>query len=87
MASLADLEKQYEQALAEREALNAKYQAGDYGVLPQIQALNVEIAALARDISAQTYPPASAAADVKASDDSATQNPQAVGGKIGRAHV
>lgn len=80
MASLADLEKQYEQALAEREALNAKYQAGDYGVLPQIQALNVEIAALARDISAQTYPPASAAADVKASDDSATQNPQAVGG-------
>lgn len=80
MASLAELEQQYEQKVAEREALNAQYQAGDVGVLPQIQALNVEIAALAREISSLTYPTASAAADVKASDDAAVQNPQAVGG-------
>jgi hypothetical protein len=75
MATLADLEAQYEQKVAEREALNARYQAGEVGVLPQIQALNVEIAALSREISALTYPPASAAAAVADSDDSATQNP------------
>lgn len=80
MASLAELEQLEEKLVNERNALGAQYQAGNVSVLPQIQALNAEIASVGRQINALAYPPASAAADVKASDDSATQNPQAVGG-------
>ena len=75
MATLAELEAQYEQKLAERAALNARYQAGEVSVLPQIQSLNVEIASLAREISALSYPVDSAAAVVSGSDDAAVQSP------------
>ena len=80
MASLAELEQLEEKLNNERNALGAQYKAGDVSVLPQIKALNAEIAAVGRQINALLYPPASAAADVKASDDSTVQNPQAVGG-------
>lgn len=80
MASLAELEQLEAKLENEREALATRYRAGDVSVLPQIQALNAEISAVVRQINALLYPPASAAADVKASDDSAVQNPQAVGG-------
>jgi hypothetical protein len=45
MSSLVELEIRYQRLVAEREALGARYEAGDKGVLPQIQDLNSQIRA------------------------------------------
>lgn len=43
MSSLAELEVRYQRLVAEREALGARYEAGEKNLLPQIQDLNSQI--------------------------------------------
>ena len=56
MATIADLELQYRQKLAQRDVLSARYQAGDLTVLPQIQALNRQIRAILLEIETLQKP-------------------------------
>ena len=65
MATIAELEALYKQKLAERDALSARYQAGDTTVLPQIQALNKEIRAILLEIEALQKPIQSAGQTVR----------------------
>ena len=50
MSGLRDLQIEYQRLVAEREALGARYQSGELGLLPQIQDLGTRIAALVTQI-------------------------------------
>ena len=52
MATIAQLEALYQEKVAERNALGARYEAGETYLLPDIQALNTEIRALVLQIEA-----------------------------------
>ena len=59
MASIIELEAEYQRLLGQREILAARYEAGDTSVLPQIQAINARIRAVLIEIDSLTAATAS----------------------------
>jgi hypothetical protein len=59
MASIIELEAEYQRLLGQRELLAARYEAGDTSVLPQIQALNARIRAVLTELESLTAATAS----------------------------
>ena len=59
MASIIELEAEYQRLLGQREILAARYEAGDTSVLPQIQAINARIRAVLIELDSLTSATAS----------------------------
>ena len=59
MASIIELEAEYQRLLGQRELLAARYEAGDTSVLPQIQAINARIRAVLIELDSLTAATAS----------------------------
>jgi len=59
MASIIELEAEYQRLLGQREFLAARYEAGDTSVLPQIQAINARIRAVLIELDSLTAATAS----------------------------
>jgi hypothetical protein len=59
MASIIELEAEYQRLLGQREILAARYEAGDTSVLPQIQAINARIRAVLIELDSLTAATAS----------------------------
>jgi hypothetical protein len=59
MASVIELESEYQRLLGQRELLAARYEAGDTSVLPQIQAINARIRAVLIELDSLTAATAS----------------------------
>jgi len=59
MASIVELETEYQRLLGQRELLAARYEAGDTSVLPQIQAINARIRTVLTELESLTAATAS----------------------------
>jgi hypothetical protein len=77
----AELDARYQQLLAERDALAARYNAGEVQVITQIQNINTELTSVVQQLNAFDYPPVASSGTVQtagsvARDEGATtQNP------------
>jgi hypothetical protein len=77
----AELDARYNQLLAERDALVARYNAGEVQVITQIQNITAELSSVVQQLNAIDYPPVVSSGTVQTAGSSArdegatTQNP------------